>query len=81
MFDDIKFIKTNKVGSILTEIQKEYPNSIIKVDSESEKNIYIGSDRVTDNYNLGVNESSTTNNVGGMVSGINASDLKGKSGS
>ena len=79
MFDDIKFIKTNKVGSSLTEIQKEYPNSIINVNSESEKNIYIGSDRVTDNYNLGVNESSTTNNVGGMVSGINASDLKGKS--
>ena len=79
MFDDIKFIKTNKVGSSLTEIQKEYPNSIIKVDSDSEKNIYIGYDRVTDNYNLGVNESSTTNNVGGMVSGINALDLKGKS--
>ena len=79
MIDEIKFIKTNKGGKDLQDIQDNYPNSIIDVNSESEKNIYIGSERVTDNYNLGVDDSSTTNNVGGMTSGINASELKGKS--
>ena len=75
----INFIKTDKVGDELTDIQKGYPNSIIDVNSEKEKNIYIGNERVTDNYNLGVDDSSVTNNVGGMVSGIYASNLKGKS--
>ena len=79
MVEDIKFIKTNKVGDNLKKIQEEYPNSIIDVNSQSEKNIYIGSERVTDNYNLGVEDSCITNNVGGMSSGINASELKGKS--
>lgn len=79
MSDDIKFIKTNKEGKDLQAIQENYPNSIIDVNSSSEKNVYIGIDRITDNYNLGVDENSITNNVGGMASGINASDLKGKS--
>jgi hypothetical protein len=79
MVEDIKFIKTDKVGDNLKKIQDEYPNSIIDVNSQSEKNIYIGSERVTDNYNLGVEDSCITNNVGGMTSGINASELKGKS--
>ena len=79
MIEDIKFIKTDKEGLELRVIQENYPNSIIDVNSKSEKNIYIGVERVTDNYNLGVDESSITNNVGGMVSGINASELKGKS--
>ena len=77
--DEIKFIKTNKEGSELKEIQDNFPNSIIDVNSESEKNIYIGNERVTDNYNVGVEDHYTTNNVGGMASGINASELKGKS--
>ena len=79
MEEDIKFIKTDKGGDELLEIQEYYPNSIIDVNSESEKNIYIGKERVTDNYNLGVDVSRITNNVGGMPSGINASELKGKS--
>ena len=77
--DEIKFIKTDKEGVELQSIRNDYPNSIINVNSKNEKNIYIGSERVTDNYNLGVDESSITNNVGGMASGINASELKGKS--
>ena len=77
--DEIKFIKTDKEGIDLQVIQEDYPNSIITVDSEKEKNTYVGFDRLTDNYNLGVDESSITNNVGGMTSGINASELKGKS--
>lgn len=79
MVEDIKFIKTDKEGELLENIQKEYPNSVIDVNSKSEKNIYIGTERVTDNYNIGVDENSITNNVGGMKSGINASELKGKS--
>ena len=79
MTDEIKFIKTDKEGLELQNIQKDYPNSIIDVNSQSEKNIYIGSERVTDNYNLGVDGGCVTNNVGGMTSGINASELKGKS--
>ena len=79
MVEDINFIKTDKVGDNLKRIQEEYPNSIIDVNSHSERNIYIGSERVTDNYNLGVDDSCITNNVGGMTSGINASELKGKS--
>jgi hypothetical protein len=79
MIEDIKFIKTDKEGIYLQAIQETYPNSIIDVNSQSEKNVYIGSERITDNYNLGVDENSITNNVGGMTSGINASELKGKS--
>ena len=79
MVEEIKFIKTDKEGLELQNIQENYPNSIIDVNSQSEKNIYIGSERITDNYNLGVDENSITNNVGGMTSGINASELKGKS--
>ena len=79
MVEEIKFIKTDKEGSELQDIKKNYPNSIIDVNSNSEKNIYIGQDRVTDNYNLGVGDECVTNNVGGMESGINASKLKGKS--
>jgi hypothetical protein len=79
MNEDINFIKTDKEGSKLQEIQENYPNSIIHVKSNKEDNMYIGSDRITDNYNLGVDENSITNNVGGMTSGINASELKGKS--
>ena len=79
MIEDIKFIKTDKGGIELRAIQEFYPNSIIDVNSHSEKNVYIGTERITDNYNLGVDESSITNNVGGMSSGINASELKGKS--
>lgn len=77
--DEIKFIQTDKEGVNLQEIQENYPNSIIDVRSAKEKNIYIGSERVTDNYNLGVDENNITNSVGGMTSGINASELKGKS--
>jgi hypothetical protein len=79
MVEDIKFIKTDKEGLELQVIQEYYPNSIIDVNSQSEKNVYVGTERLTDNYNLGVDENSTTNNVGGMTSGINASELKGKS--
>ena len=79
MVEDIKFIKTDKEGYELQVIQEYYPNSIIDVNSVSEKNVYIGSERITDNYNLGVDDNSITNNVGGMSSGINASELKGKS--
>lgn len=77
--DEIKFIKTNKDGVVLKQIQDNYPNSIINVHSDKERNIYIGSERVTDNYNPNVNENSITNNVGGMESGIHVSELKGKS--
>ena len=79
MVEDIKFIKTDKEGTDLRVIQENYPNSIIDVNSKSEKNVYIGSERITDNYNLGVDDNSITNNVGGMTSGIYASELKGKS--
>ena len=79
MVEDIKFIKTNKEGNDLKKIQNDYPNSIIDVNSNIEKNIYIGTERVTDNYNIGVDDNSITNNVGGIESGINASELKGKS--
>lgn len=77
--DEIKFIKTDKEGDDLQIIQDNYPISIIDVNSNKERNLYIGSDRITDNYNIGVDENSITNNVGGMSSGINASELKGKS--
>ena len=77
--EDIKFIKTDKEGDNLLSIQENYPNSIIDVNSNKEKNLYIGTERITDNYNLGVDDNSITNNVGGMTSGINASELKGKS--
>ena len=77
--EDIKFIKTDKEGDNLLSIQENYPNSIIDVNSNKEKNLYIGIERITDNYNLGVDDNSITNNVGGMTSGINASELKGKS--
>ena len=79
MNGDINFIKTDKEGETLQSIQVEYPNSIIHVKSNKEDNVYIGSDRITDHYNLGVDDNSITNNVGGMTSGINASKLKGKS--
>ncbi len=79
MENDIKFIKTDKEGIELQLINDNYPNSFINVNSKSEKNLYIGSERVTDNYNLGVEDNSITNNVGGMSSGINAYELKGKS--
>lgn len=79
MVEEIKFIKTDKEGLELQNIQENYPNSIIDVNSQSEKNVYIGAERITDNYNLGVDDNSITNNVGGMTSGINASELKGKS--
>ena len=80
MVDEIKFIKTDKEGLELQNIQKDYPNSIIHVKTnKGDNNVYIGSDKVTDNYNLGVDDNSITNNVGGMTSGINASELKGKS--
>ena len=79
MVEDIKFIKTDKEGIELQVIQEYYPNSIIDVNSGSEKNVYIGTERITDNYNLGVDDNSITNSVGGMISGINASELKGKS--
>jgi hypothetical protein len=77
--DEIKFIKTSKEGVDLQYIQENYPNSIIDVNSNKERNIYIGSERVTDNYNPNVEENSITNNVGGIESGINVSELKGKS--
>lgn len=77
--DEIKFIKTSREGKDLQYIQDNYPNSIINVNSDKEKNIYIGSERVTDNYNPNVDENSITNNVGGMESGIHVSKLKGKS--
>ena len=77
--DEIKFIKTDKEGTDLQVIQENYPNSIIDVNSQKEKNVYIGIERITDNYNLGVDENKVTNTVGGMSSGINASELKGKS--
>ena len=79
MNEDINFIKTDKEGLVLKNIQKNYPNSIIDVNSKSEKNIYVGTERVTDNYNIGVDEDSITNSVGGMASGIHMSELKGKS--
>ena len=80
MVEEIKFIKTDKEGLELQNIQKDYPNSIIHVKTnKGDNNVYIGSDKVTDNYNLGVDDNSITNNVGGMTSGINASELKGKS--
>ena len=77
--EDIEFIKTDKEGDNLLYIQENYPNSIIEVNSNKEKNLYIGTERITDNYNLGVDDNRITNNVGGMTSGINASELKGKS--
>ena len=77
--EDIEFIKTDKEGDNLLSIQENYPNSIIEVNSNIEKNLYIGTERITDNYNLGVDDNRITNNVGGMTSGINASELKGKS--
>lgn len=75
----INFIKTNKEGDDLKVIQEEYKNSIIYVESNNEKNIYIGSKRVTDNYNPNIDDSIITNEVGGIVSGTKISDLKDKS--
>jgi hypothetical protein len=79
MVKDIKFIKTDKTSEDLEKIQKDYPNSIINVNSNRERNVYVGDYRITDNYNLGVDENSITNDVGGISSGINASEFKGKS--
>lgn len=76
---NVDFIRTDQEGEGLKVIKNEYPDGIIFVNSQSEDNIYIGEKRITDNYNLGVDENSITNNVGGMTSGINASELKGKS--
>lgn len=78
MVDEIKLIRTKKEGDDLLTIQEEYPNSIIFVDSEKDKNVYIGSDRVEQGYNVGVDGDNITNGVGGMKSGILASELKGK---
>lgn len=76
----VEFIKTDKESDGLETIKGDHPYGIIFVKSQSEGNIYIGSDRITDNYNLGAAyNNSITNNVGGMTSGINASELKGKS--
>ena len=77
--EDIYFIKTDKEGNELQSIKDNYYNSIINVRSDSEKNLYIGEDRITDNYNPTVEDDEITNNVGGMPSGIPVSDLKGKS--
>lgn len=74
--DEIKLIRTKKEGDELLKVQENYPNSIIFVDSEKDKNVYIGSDRVEQGYNVGVD--GITNSVGGMKSGILASELKGK---
>lgn len=76
--DEIKLIRTKKEGDDLLIIQENYPNSIIFVDSEKDKNVYIGSDRVEQGYNIGVDGDNITNSVGGMKSGILASELKGK---
>ena len=76
---DIYFIKTDKEGDELQSIKDNYCNSIINVRSDSEKNLYIGEDRITDNYNPTVEDDEITNNVGGMPSGINVSELRGKS--
>jgi hypothetical protein len=75
----VEFIRTSQKDEYLEKIKEEHSDGIIFVNSESEDNIYIGSKRITDHYNLGVDGNSITNNVGGMTSGINASDLKGKS--
>lgn len=56
MIEDIKFIKTDKEGIELRAIQKFYPNSIIYVKSNTEKNVYIGTQRITENYNQVVKE-------------------------
>ena len=77
--EDIYFIKTDKEGDELQLIKDNYYNSIINVRSDSEKNLYIGEDRITDNYNPTVEDDEITNNVGGMPSGINVSELRGKS--
>ena len=74
--DEIKLIRTKKEGDELLKVQENYPNSIIFVDSEKDKNVYIGSERVEQGYNVGVD--GITNSVGGMKSGILASELKGK---
>ncbi len=76
--DEIKLIRTKKEGDDLLKIQDDYPNSIIFVDSEKDKNVYIGLDRVEQGYNVGVDGDNITNSVGGMKSGILASELKGK---
>ena len=52
MIEDIKFIKTEiKEGENLQD-SGELSNSIM-INSKKEKNIYIGIERITDNYNLG----------------------------
>ena len=75
---NIDFIRTNQEGDGLEAIKTKYPDGIIFVNSQSEDNIYIGEKRVTDNYNPTVDDE-ITNNVGGMPSGINVSELRGKS--
>jgi hypothetical protein len=77
--DEIKLIRTKKEGDDLLKIQENYPNSIIFVDSEKDKNVYIGLDRVEQGYNVGVDvdDDKITNSVGG-ISGYHASELKGK---
>jgi hypothetical protein len=80
MANDIKFVKTNKEWKDIQDvIEKEHLNSFIHVNSQSENNIYIGTDRVTDNYNSRVEDGSITNNVGGMTSGIDVVELRNKS--
>ena len=39
--DEIKFIKTAKEGEDLQAIKENYPNSIIDVNSQSEKNVIL----------------------------------------
>ena len=56
MIEDIKFITTDKDGIELRAIQEFYPNSIIYVKSNTEKNVYIGTQRITENYNQVVKE-------------------------
>jgi hypothetical protein len=80
MANDIKFVKTNKEWKDIQDvIAKEHLNSFIHVNSQSENNIYIGTDRVTDNYNSRVEDGRVINNVGGIESGIHVSELKGMS--
>lgn len=66
--DEIKFIQTDKEGIELQLIQENYPNSIIY--AKKERNVYIGSDRLTDNVVVDAISNLTDNTLKEVYQGM-----------
>lgn len=63
--EDIDFIKTT--SSHLDDAKVDYPNSFIHIHETNKDELYIGEDRVTDNFNIGgMSDNTTTRELGGL---------------